>query len=211
MELHAESAPAKMRHQHFLLAAEDPKYIYAFSAEQQRDQLMPSRMKYIGLETFRARVTHAAFGIAVLFANGCGSSLPEPPLAEPMPVRAEKAVEVPYPPPPARVEFVPERPRSGSVWIDGEWSWTGRRWAWTYGRWVAPPDSAKFSPWKTARSSDGTLLFVPGTWRNAAGAEITEPPPLARGRAREENVVTPPGHQEQTAPNKVPGTNPEAE
>src|SRR5262245_30359992 len=134
---------------------------------------MLSRPTSIMLQGCRDRVTHAAFGVAALLAAGCGGSLPEAPRPEPAaPVRAANAVEVPYPPPPARVEFVPEQPRSGTVWVDGEWSWTGTRWAWTYGRWVAPPQSATFSPWKTARTSDGALLFVPGTWRNAAGVEI---------------------------------------
>jgi len=172
---------------------------------------MFSRMTAIARHDCRVRVTHAAFGVAILLAAGCGSSLPEPDRAEPIAVRAENAVEVPYPPPPARVEFVPDRPRSGTVWIDGEWSWTGQRWAWTYGRWVQPPESATFSPWKTARTSDGVLLFVPGRWRNAAGAELADPEPLARGRARQENVVTPPGQPEKTAPNKEPGANPEAD
>ena len=159
----------------------------------------------------RGRVTHAAFGVGILLAVGCGSSLPEPSRSEPIPVRAENAVEVPYPPPPARVEFVPEQPRSGTVWVDGEWTWTGTRWAWTYGRWVAPPDSATFSPWKTARTPDGALLFVPGTWRNAAGKEIAEPEPLARGRARSERVPIPPGEDEETGPNQVPGAKPGAQ
>jgi hypothetical protein len=172
---------------------------------------MLSQMTSIALQKYRGCVTHAAFGVGILLAVGCGSSLQEPSRSEPIAVRAENAVEVPYPPPPARVEFVPERPRSGTVWVDGEWTWTGTRWAWTYGRWVAPPDSATFAPWKTARTADGVLLFVPGTWRNAAGAEIADPEPLARGRARGENVVTPPGEEEKTGPNQVPGATPAAQ
>jgi hypothetical protein len=169
------------------------------------------QMTWMILNRCRGPVTHAAFGAGITLLMSCGSSLPEPSRGEPVPVRAEKAIEVPYPPPPARVEFIPERPRSNTVWVDGEWSWTGTRWAWTYGRWVVPPESATFSPWKTARTEDGALLFVPGTWRNAAGAEITEPEPIARGRARSENIVTPPGDEEKTAPNKVPGANPNAQ
>ncbi|HEX3596090.1 MAG TPA: YXWGXW repeat-containing protein [Polyangiaceae bacterium] len=114
-------------------------------------------------------------------------------------------MEVPFPPPPARVEFIPDKPRSGAVWVDGEWSWTGRRWAWNYGKWVVPPETATFSPWRTVRSDDGTLLFVAGIWHDAKGTEIPDPQPLVVGRAREENVILPPGQPEKTAPNQVPG------
>jgi hypothetical protein len=158
----------------------------------------------------RARRTHAAIGIAFALNSGCGgSSLPEPDLAIPAPLKFGEAIEVPFPPPPARVEFIPEKPRSGAVWIDGEWSWTGRRWSWTYGRWVTPPPSAVFAPWRTARTSDGTLLFAGGTWYDERGAEITEPLPLAIGHAREEDVITPKGQTERTAPNRVPAKTPQ--
>jgi hypothetical protein len=153
----------------------------------------------------RARRTHAAIGIALACSVACGgSALPGPELATPAPLKHGEAIEVPFPPPPARVEFIPKKPRSGAVWIDGEWSWTGRRWAWTYGRWLVPPPDATFAQWRTARMSDGALLFAAGTWYDARGQEITEPVPLAIGAARQEDVVTPPGHTEKTAPNQFP-------
>lgn len=158
----------------------------------------------------RARRTPAAIGIAFALVVGCGgSSLPEPELASAPPLKFGEAMEVPYPPPPARVEFIPERPRSGAVWIDGEWTWTGRRWAWTYGRWVMPPPSATYARWRTARTNDGTLLFASGAWYDENGGEVTEPSPLAIGTAREEDVITPPGRRERTAPNQVPAKAPE--
>jgi hypothetical protein len=154
----------------------------------------------------RARRTSATIGIALAFASGCGgSSLPEPELASPAPLKQGEAVEVPFPPPPARVEFIPQKPRSGAVWIDGEWSWTGRRWSWTYGRWVIPPAEATFAPWRTARTTDGTLLFAPGAWFDVKRAVVAEPPPLALGAAREEDVILPKGQPEKTAPNQTPG------
>ncbi len=153
----------------------------------------------------RAPRTYATIGIALAFVAGCGgSSLPAPELASPAPLKQGEAVEVPFPPPPARVEFIPAKPDSDAVWIDGEWSWTGHRWSWIYGRWVVPPPSATFARWRTARTSDGTLLFAAGTWYDDRGAEVTEPPPLAVGTAREEDVILPRGQPEKTAPNQAP-------
>jgi hypothetical protein len=108
---------------------------------------------------------------------------------------------VPYPPPPARVEFVPDQPSRDAVWVDGEWEWNGRRWGWIYGGWVQPPKNATYSPWRTTRRADGTLVFSPGAWRDANGREVPAPRVLVRGRAREEPVVSPEGTPERTGPN----------
>src|SRR5581483_6479705 len=160
--------------------------------------------------TGRARLTHAAIGVAAALVTACGgSSLPATDLAIPAPLKFGEAIEVPFPPPPARVEFIPEKPRSGAVWVDGEWSWTGRRWAWNYGHWVLPPPLSTYAPWRTARTTDGALLFAPGTWYDARGNEIAEPALLAVGAEREEDVVLPPGQREKTAPNQVPGKAPQ--
>jgi hypothetical protein len=131
-------------------------------------------------------------------AVACGSAIPEPGSAE---RPATDFVEVPYPPPPARVEFLPAKPRSGAVWIDGEWEWDGRRWAWRYGAWVAPPSGILYSRWTTIRRSDGTLLFAPSVFRNASGREMVSPPALATATAYDDNVVSPEGDRESTAPN----------
>lgn len=87
-------------------------------------------------------------------------------------------IPVPYPPPPARVEVVPDAPHSRSVWIDGEWSWQGDRWLWVRGRWVDPPRSAKYSPWTSVRGRDGVLYYAAGAWRSDGGAEVPAPRPL---------------------------------
>jgi hypothetical protein len=108
------------------------------------------------------------------------------------------------------VEFIPDEPRGGAVWVDGEWSWTGHRWAWNFGKWVVPAPASTFAPWKTFRASDGALLFVPGIWRNGKGVEIVEPTPLATGRAREENIPSPEGEPIHTAPNRAPAAAPSA-
>ena len=126
----------------------------------------------------------AAATAATLAAFACGPPhLPAPPLTG-QPTSA--LVEVPYPPPPARVEQIPARPRQAdAVWIDGEWSWRTRRWTWKAGRWVMPPRQARFSPWTTVRNRMGTLFFAGGTWRDPAGVEISEPEPLASSGPRD--------------------------
>jgi hypothetical protein len=111
-------------------------------------------------------------------------------------------VEVPYPPPPARIETVPPRPDvSGSVWIDGEWTWLTRRWAWKPGRWVSPPSDARFAPWTTVRDRAGTLYFATGAWRTDSGAEVAEPKPLATSGPAPAVVVTPEGEEVKPGPN----------
>jgi hypothetical protein len=92
-------------------------------------------------------------------------------------------VETPFPPPPARAEFVPKQPAKGAVWIDGEWTWRGHRWGWVAGRWVIAPPGAAFSPWTTVRGSSGTLFFAQGVWRDAHGDVVAAPVPLALGTA----------------------------
>ena len=81
----------------------------------------------------------------VACAAACAASLPAPPLAAPP---RSAFVDVPYPPPPAQVERVPNRPRSDAVWVDGSWEWSGRLWRWKDGGWFAPPaPGVKYAPW----------------------------------------------------------------
>jgi hypothetical protein len=102
-------------------------------------------------------------------------------------------VQVPYPPPPARVEFVPEQPDGDSVWIDGEWVWQGRRYAWKPGRWVKPPGNAAFAPWATVRDTMGSLYIAEGAWRDAKGNEIAAPAPLRTGKPSPGAITDPEG------------------
>jgi hypothetical protein len=110
-------------------------------------------------------------GLAFAFA-ACGSRLPRPSYTE---QPSSALVEVDYPPPPARVEFVPARPKPNAVWLNGEWIWAGRRWAWRPGGWVVPPPEAAFARMVVVRRSDGRLFAAAGTWRNARGAEVPAP------------------------------------
>ncbi len=113
-------------------------------------------------------------------------------------------VEVPYPPPPARVETVPEPPKEEAVWIDGEWVWQGGRWAWRPGRWVVVPPGVAFAPWTTVRAANGTLYAAEGAFRDAKGNAIAQPAPLATGRPRGGAVVDPEGDTVPATPPAMP-------
>jgi hypothetical protein len=136
---------------------------------------------------------YAPASLAILAA--CVGRLPHPPYAK-QPTAALEVVG--YPPPPARVEFVPLDPGRGAVWIDGEWAWQGRRWAWRIGRWVAPPPGGRYSPWTVVRGEDGTTYYAPGAWRDAHGASLAEPAALVAARPNLSDVVDPEGELETT-------------
>lgn len=144
--------------------------------------------------------------LLVALAYACGAPrLPAPPYVR-QPTNA--LAEVPYPPPPARVERVPEPPGGAAVWIDGEWSWQGRRWAWKRGRWVVPPPGAAFAPWTAVRDASGTLYFAPGTWRDAKGAEVPEPEPAAHAKPSRGGVVNAEGEDVPPSPIARPTAGP---
>jgi len=125
----------------------------------------------------------------------CSSSVPSPRyVAQP----ASALVQVDFPPPPARVEIVPEEPQSGAVWVRGEWQWQGRRWGWKPGVWVIPPDGASYAAWTLTRNAEGQLLYASGTWRGANGAEVPSPKPLEQAKSRSGVVVNFEGDVEPT-------------
>jgi hypothetical protein len=102
-----------------------------------------------------------------LLLVACSSSLPAPPRAQ-HPLAAY--AEVPYPPPAALAETVPERPDRGDVvWIDGEWRYYGRSFVWRRGGWVVAPQASRFAPWRSWYRRDGRLMLAPGTWYNGRG------------------------------------------
>lgn len=145
----------------------------------------------------------ACTGLLVLAVfSGCGGAArPTPSLAK---QPAAAYVPVPYPPPPARVEYAPVSPREGAVWVGGEWDFRFRRWIWTYGRWVVPPTNATYARWSLERDRKGELKFAPGAWRDAKGKVVEAPTPLATATARENAVVEEDGTQQEVGPNKAP-------
>ena len=102
-------------------------------------------------------------------------------------------MEIDYPPPPARVEFVTPRPAGSAVWLNGEWSWTGRRWAWKPGGWVVVPEGAAHAKLVVVRRGDGKLFAAPGSWRNGKGDEVPAPEFMTGSPAKSTAVVDPEG------------------
>lgn len=117
-----------------------------------------------------------ASSLAARTLCGCGGSLPGPTSTE-HPLSAY--VEVPYPPPAALAETVPERPHhAGVVWIDGEWQYRGRAFVWRRGGWVLAPADSRFAPWRAWYRRDGRLMLAPGTWYNGRHEQVRAPRPL---------------------------------
>jgi len=125
-------------------------------------------------------VIAAIFVVAFWYA--CGSSLPTAELRAP-PTTGPKPIEVPYPPPAARVEVIPPRPRERAVWIDGEWSWQGKQWTWESGAWVLPPLGASYAPWIAYRAPSGKVIFTPGAWYEENGRPLPKPVVLASAQS----------------------------
>jgi hypothetical protein len=124
--------------------------------------------------------------LAVLGTLACGSTLPQPIQTAPPP---EAFVEVPYPPPPALSELVPQAPnRPGVVFIDGGWTWRGKYYVWQRGGWVQPKPGLRQSLWTVRYTEDGRALFAESRWVDARGR-------LARGP----RIIVPSG----TPPNEV--------
>jgi hypothetical protein len=114
--------------------------------------------------------------VLVVCSWSCSERLPVPPAGPPHP--ANDYVDVPYPPPPARAEIVPQAPKRGAVWVDGQWSWQLNRWLWRAGGWVFVPPGATFAPWDVYVDPDGRVRYAPATWRDAKGNVIDAPPVL---------------------------------
>jgi hypothetical protein len=127
----------------------------------------------------------------------CSSELPHPNYTG-QPTTA--LAEIPYPPPPARVERVPERPVDDAVFVRGEWRWDGRRWAWKQGAWFVPPPGVLYARWVTVRAPDGKLYFAAGAWRDAQGKELPAPPVATAASSGAEGVVNPEGETEAVGP-----------
>ena len=83
------------------------------------------------------------------------------------------------PPPPSKVETIPDQPRSECRWLDGRWEYAASEWQWLPGAWVVPPEGCHFAgattAWATGMGSD-VLYFRPGQWvHESPGQNCPEP------------------------------------
>lgn len=100
--------------------------------------------------------------------QGCQATLPVP---ETTWHPGEGFAIVPFPPPVARVEFIPPRPNEVDVWIDGAWEWEKQSFSWRAGRWESPPSrGARYAPATWVRSPNGPLYFYRGRWYRATAS-----------------------------------------
>jgi hypothetical protein len=106
--------------------------------------------------------------------------------------------EVPYPPPPARIELIPARPDDHALWTDGEWRYRGRRWRWVRGSWSDVPPGAKFAHWASTIRADGAFLYAPGQWFDASGKAMPAPKSLVRGVSNALALDDDPGLKEES-------------
>ncbi len=118
----------------------------------------------------RSRRAAVITGALLALLPACASGPPRVP-GELVP--SSEMIEVPYPPPPARVETIPAPPSPDQVWLDGQWEWAGEVWRWREGIWAKPPPGAYFTPWSTRRRADGQLLFARAEWRDRAGRPLS--------------------------------------
>lgn len=113
------------------------------------------------------------FGAGCFGCLACGSELPTPATGAHQGTGVNPATMVSFPPPPARIECVPEQPSEECLWVDGSWRWAGRRWEWIPGAWIEPPMGCYYAPayaeWLSGGvTSDGErrdqLIYFPPAW-----------------------------------------------
>ncbi|MFO0552632.1 MAG: hypothetical protein U0271_29850 [Polyangiaceae bacterium] len=92
----------------------------------------------------------------------CTPALPEPAIAA-QPDDAQP-LEVPEPPPPARIEIVPDPPAAlrSPVWVDGQWKYEGGGWLWHPGGWESGVPARRYARPRIERRPDGQLVWYEG-------------------------------------------------
>jgi hypothetical protein len=126
------------------------------------------------------------FSLSAFCLWGCGGSLPQPSQAA---AHDDAFSNVPYPPPAALSELVPEPPTSDAVWTDGTWVWRGSYYVWDRGGWVRPAPGLRFVPWRLRYSPTGQAQFARSHWVDERG-ERTRGPIVQQPAQTPPNEVT---------------------
>lgn len=103
------------------------------------------------------------------------------------PPHVQEFVEVPFPPPPAQIEEIPEELEDTScAWVSGEYRFRDRHWVWEPGSWVVAPAGCYHAPAQVGWSKAGEprLYYTPSAWypedalvKSAASAVCPAPRP----------------------------------
>lgn len=101
----------------------------------------------------------------------------------------EAFLDVPYPPPAALTELVPDSPAPDAVWVDGGWVWRGSYYVWDRGGWVQAPANFRFAPWRLRYLPNGQAQFAKNLWLDARGERV-RPPRVLRPARTPPNEVT---------------------
>jgi hypothetical protein len=102
-----------------------------------------------------ARVTGSLLALGLCAA--CGASVRNAPRG-PQPDNAA-ATLVQFPPPPAKVEILPEDPGEPCLWVDGHYNWVGRRWQWEAGGWFVVPEGCHLAEARLVWAPEGSTLY----------------------------------------------------
>ena len=101
-----------------------------------------------------------------VFSAACGGGTQLVP-SGPHPPHVQEFVEVPFPPPPAQIEELPEAlDDPNCAWVSGEYRFRDRHWVWEPGRWVVPPEgcyhAAPVVAW--SKTGEARLYYSPSGW-----------------------------------------------
>lgn len=110
----------------------------------------------------------------MVMASGCLPTLAVPEAGD---QAGEVPLQVPYPPPAARVDVVLDPPPSiiSPVWVDGQWLWRGSRWIWEPGGWAQGDPERVYARSKLVRRSDGMLVWFEGKFRPKRSEAVFTP------------------------------------
>ena len=95
--------------------------------------------------------------LALGLCAACGASVRSAPRG-PQPDNAA-ATLVQFPPPPAKVEILPEDPGEPCLWVDGHYNWVGRRWQWEAGGWFIVPEGCHLAEARLVWAPEGSTLY----------------------------------------------------
>jgi len=137
-----------------------------------------------------------ASGCVALNASSCASKVRQIPRGPHQFSDAVVPTAVDSKPPPAMVEDVPQAPRRGCVWADGEWLWNRNTWTWKGGRWVELPSDCYYADpsvvWVASVHGTGVLFYTPGQWYSSKSATTCdEPKPCGTPNAVADEAASP--------------------